>query len=106
MLTHHIDEESSQRCKCETELKDLIKKHQAAKQVLEVFFVFGVYNMIIVCSFYQAVKIDKVKLTQQTKDLQVSILLLKGSHHTEADWKRIETQHKVCIANAHNYISQ
>lgn len=45
--------------------------------------------------YHQAVKLEKVRLTQETKDLQASMSLLKGSHHTEADWKRIESQHKV-----------
>lgn len=36
MLKHRVDEESSQRRKSEAEQRDLFKKHQAMKQIMEV----------------------------------------------------------------------
>lgn len=41
-------------------------------------------------------KTDKVRFIQEAKDLQDSMSLLKESRRSEADWKRMESQHKVC----------
>lgn len=46
-------------------------------------------------AYMQAMKSEKLKLTQETKGLQASMSLLKVTHHTETEWKKIESQHKV-----------
>ena len=40
-------------------------------------------------------KTDKLKLSQEAKDLQSSLSGIKGSNRTEADWKKLEAQQKV-----------
>ena len=44
-------------------------------------------------------KNDKLRLLEEVKELQASISVLEGkfTHKTEADWKKMENQHKVII---------
>lgn len=52
LLTHHIDKESTLRCKAETELKDITKKCQGSQQIIEVCSFMGC--MIIGTQYYHA----------------------------------------------------
>ena len=43
----------------------------------------------------QSIKNDKMKLSQEVKDLQEAIAQQKGANKIDADWRRMESQHKV-----------
>lgn len=52
-------------------------------------------NLKHVIVFVQSFRSDKMKLSQEVKDLQAVIAQQKGVNRTEADWKRMETHHRV-----------